>query len=366
MAETASGGGRAAGIPARGGNSVADKLAASRFMKACRGEQVDRTPIWLMRQAGRYMPEYREIRSKTTFLGLCQTPELAAQVTLDAQRILGVDAAILFADLLPILIPMGFGLDYLEGEGPKIFNPVREAGDVDRVVVCDPRQTQTFVGEAIRIIRRELPADVPLIGFCGAPFTLAAYACEGGGSRNYIHVKKLMLGDPGAFRELLTKMVDVTSVYLNMQVDAGVQAVQIFDSWVGALSPRDYRRHVLPHVTRLVQSVKGRVPVILFGVGASSLLPDMAGTGADVIGIDWHTPLAETWQRLGVKSVQGNLDPVALFAGREAILDQARAILDEVANRPGHIFNLGHGILPNTPVDDVKALVQFVQEHSAR
>jgi len=312
------------------------------------------------------MPEYREIRAKTTFLGLCQTPELAAQVTLDAQRILGVDAAILFADLLPVLIPMGLDLDYLEGEGPKISNPVRESGDVNRIVVHNPRETQTYVTDAIRIIRSELPRDIPLIGFCGAPFTLAAYAIEGGGSKNYIHTKRLMLADSSAFSELLSKIVRVTSDYLHMQMDAGVQAVQVFDSWVGCLSPRDYRTHVLPHTKALISAVRGRVPVILFGVGASNLLRDMASTGADVIGIDWHTPMVQAWSQMGVRAVQGNLDPVTLFAGREAILDQAKAILDEVDSRPGHIFNLGHGILPNTPVDDVKALVNFVHEYSAR
>lgn len=340
-------------------------LYNSRFLRACRGESVDRTPIWLMRQAGRYMPEYRAVREKTTFLGLCQSPELAAQVTLDAQRILGVDAAILFADLLPVLIPMGLELDYLEGEGPKIFNPVREAKDVERVRLHDPRSTQAHVAEAIRLIRRDLPTDCPLIGFAGAPFTLAAYAIEGGGSKHYIHTKRLMLADPGAFRELLEKIVDVTTAYLHMQIDAGVQAIQIFDSWVGSLSPRDYRAHVLPHVRRLVKNVHGRVPVILFGVGAQSLLKDMVDAGPDVLGIDWQTPMVEAWDRTRAKAVQGNLDPVSLFAGRDAILAQAKAILNEVGARPGHIFNLGHGILPHTPVDDVKALVEFVQSYSA-
>ena len=342
-----------------------DALYNSRFLKACRGEAVDVTPVWLMRQAGRYMVEYREIRAKTTFLGLCKTPELAAQVTLDAQRILGVDAAILFADLLPILEPMGFTLTYEEGEGPKIHNPIRTAAAIDAITTPDPRQSMPFVGGAIEIIRRELPPDIPLIGFAGAPFTLAAYAIEGGASRNYIETKKIMLGDPGAWRVLMEKFTGQITDYLLAQIEWGVNAVQLFDSWVGCLSPEDYRAHVLPWVKRVIANVRGRVPVIYFGTGTATLLTDAFSAGPDVLGVDWHTPLARGWE-VGAKAVQGNLDPVCLFAPREVLLAKAQHVLDQAAGRNGHIFNLGHGILPKTPVDNVKALVDYVHEKSAR
>ncbi len=339
-----------------------ERLHNSRFLRACRGEATDVTPIWLMRQAGRYMQEYRDIRAKTTFLGLCKTPELAAQVTLDAQRILGVDAAILFADLLPILEPMGLKLTYEEGEGPKIHNPVRTGADVDALATPDPRESMPFVGEAIRIIRRELPPDIPLIGFAGAPFTLAAYAIEGSASRNYLHAKGMILGDAGAWRALMEKFTAQITQYLQAQIEWGVQAVQIFDSWVGCLSPADYREHVLPWVTRVIKAVAGKVPVIYFGTGTATLLNDMYTARPDVLGIDWHTPLACGWET-GARAVQGNLDPVALFAPREVVLQKAKEVLEEADQRPegvGHIFNLGHGILPKTPVDNVKALVDFV------
>lgn len=341
---------------------MTNALHNSRFLKACRGEATDVPPVWLMRQAGRYMAEYREIRAKTTFLGLCKTPELAAQVTLDAQRILGVDAAILFADLLPILEPMGFKLTYEEGEGPKIHNPLRSAADIDALATPEPLQSMPFVGDAIKIIRRELPPDVPLIGFAGAPFTLAAYAIEGGGSKNYIHAKTMMLGDPGAWRALMEKLTRQVTDYLLAQIEWGVQAVQLFDSWVGCLSPADYAEHVLPWVRRVISTVKGNVPVIYFGTGTATLLPYIVNTQPDVLGIDWHTPLARGWEA-GAKSVQGNLDPVTLFAPRDVVLAKARAVLAEAEQRPagvGYIFNLGHGILPKTPVDSVKALVDCV------
>ena len=318
-----------------------------------------------MRQAGRYMQEYREVRATTDFLGLCKTPELAAKVTLDAQRILGVDAAILFADLLPILEPMGFKLTYEEGEGPKIHNPIRTGADIDAIKLEDPRQSMPFVGEAIKIIRRELPSDIPLIGFAGAPFTLAAYAIEGGGSRNYIHAKTLMLSDRGAWNTLMEKLSGQIIEYLRAQIDWGVNAVQLFDSWVGCLSPSDYRECVLPHVRRVIAEVGGKVPVIYFGTGTATLLEDMMTAAPDVIGIDWHTPLLRGWE-IGAKAVQGNLDPISLFSSREVVLRKAQEVLDAAAGRNGHIFNLGHGILPKTPVDNVKALVDYVHERSAR
>ena len=356
-------------------SGMTDALHNSRFLKACRGEPVDCTPVWLMRQAGRYMAEYREVRAQTSFLGLCKTPELAAKVTLDAQRILGVDAAILFADLLPILEPLGLKLSYEEGEGPKIHNPIRSAADIDALTLQNPRESMPFVGEAIKIIRRELPADIPLIGFAGAPFTLAAYAIEGGGSRNYIHAKTLMYGDPGAWKALMEKLTGQVIDYLRAQIEWGVNALQIFDSWVGCLSPADYRTHVLPWVRRVIGEVRGKVPVIYFGTGTATLLPlvmgedgdspQNRGQSPDVIGIDWHTPLQRGWE-LGAKGVQGNMDPVALFAPREVVLQKAQEVLDAAAGRNGHIFNLGHGILPKTPVDNVKALVDYVHEKSAR
>ena len=345
--------------------AMTEALQNSRFLKACRGEAVDCTPVWLMRQAGRYMQEYRDVRATTTFLGLCKTPELAAKVTLDAQRILGVDAAILFADLLPILEPMGLDLDYPEGVGPTIGNPVRTAADIDALKEEDPRQSMPFVGEAIKLVREGLPADVPLIGFAGAPFTLAAYAIEGGASRNYIHAKTLMFGDPGAWAVLMEKLSGQVIEYLRAQIEWGVNAVQLFDSWVGCLSPVDYRTYVLPHVKRIIGAVGGKVPVIYFGTGTATFLDAMMEAGPDVIGIDWHTPLQRGWE-LGAKGVQGNMDPVSLFAPRDVVLGKAQDVLDAAAGHDGHIFNLGHGILPKTPVDNVRALVDYVHEKSAR
>ncbi|HRJ79255.1 MAG: uroporphyrinogen decarboxylase [Planctomycetaceae bacterium] len=341
-------------------------LHNSRFLKACRGEPVDATPIWLMRQAGRYMPEYQAVRGKSSFLELCKSPERSAQVTLDAQRILGVDAAILFADLLPILETVGLKLEYLEGEGPRLSPPVRTSADIHRLREEDPAQSMPFVYDAIRIIRKELPRDIPLIGFAGAPFTLAAYAIEGESSRNFIHTKTLMYSDPRAWHALLGMLARLVGKYLNAQIDAGVQAVQLFDSWVGTLSPEDYREYVLPHSYAVLQSVKGRVPVIHFGVGTSTLLPFMAAAGGDVLGLDWHTPIALTREKLKVRAVQGNLDPICLFADREVVRRKAMQVLDDAGDTPGHIFNLGHGILPRTPVDNVKFLVDFVHESTRR
>ncbi|MBX3460026.1 MAG: uroporphyrinogen decarboxylase [Planctomycetes bacterium] len=344
---------------------MSDVLHNSRFLKACRGESTDVPPVWLMRQAGRYMPEYRAVRAQTDFLGLCKTPELAAQVTLDAQRILGVDAAILFADLLPILEPMGMKLTYEEGEGPRIHNPLRSPAEIDALATPDPRQSMPFVGQAIKLIRAGLPADVPLIGFAGAPFTLAAYAIEGGGSRNYVHAKSLMLGDGGAWRVLMEKFTAQVIDYLRAQIEWGVQAVQLFDSWVGCLGPGDFKQHVLPWVQKVIGALKGKVPVIYFGTGTATLLHLVIGEGEtvpDVLGIDWHTPLEAGWQA-GARAVQGNLDPVALFAPREVVLQKTREVLAQAARRPagvGYIFNLGHGILPHTPVDNVKAVVECV------
>lgn len=342
-----------------------DVLYNSAFLKACRGEATDYTPIWLNRQAGRYMPEYHEVKGNTPSLEFFKTPHLAARATCDAQRILGVDAAIMFADLLPVLEPMGLVLDYLPGVGPDIANPVRTHADIDAIRITRSRDSMPYIEEVIKLIRSELPADIPLIGFGGAPFTLASYAIEGKGSRNYVYVKQMMYSDPGMFNELMTRITDCAIDYMNYQIDSGVQAVQLFDSWVGCLSISDYNDYVFAHSKRLIQSISGRVPVIHFGTGNPALAPRMATAGGDVLALDWRTPLMETWDETGVKSVQGNLDPIALCANRAAVERMARELLDEVGGRAGHIFNLGHGIIPETPVDNVKALVDCVHEYSS-
>jgi uroporphyrinogen decarboxylase len=332
-------------------------------MRACRREPVPYTPIWLMRQAGRYMPEYRAVRAKTNFLELCKTPSLAAEVTVTAAERLGVDAAIIFADILLILEPMGVDLEFAHGEGPVIHNPVRQASDVDRLLQLEDVSALEFVNEAIRQTRRALKPDVPLIGFSGAPFTLASYLTEGGGSKNYVHTKRLMYNDSGAWHAMMSLIAASLVKYLNAQVDAGAQAIQIFDSWVGCLSPDDYREFVLPHTRAVIQNVKPGVPVIHFGTGTATLLELLREAGGDVIGLDWRVRLDEGWRRVGHDvAVMGNLDPVALFADREVLLAQATRILDQAGGRPGHIFNLGHGILPETPVENVIALVDMVHE----
>jgi uroporphyrinogen decarboxylase len=338
-------------------------LQQSTFLKACRGEPTDYTPIWLNRQAGRYMPEYHAVKGKTPSLDFFKTPHLAAQVTCDAQRILGVDAAIMFADLLPILEPMGLDLDYLPGIGPAIANPVRLPADIDAIRAPPASESMPYIGDVIRLIRKELPADIPLIGFAGAPFTLASYAIEGKGSRNYVFVKQMMYADSAAFFTLMDRITECVIDYVNYQIDSGVQAVQLFDSWAGCLSPDDYRRHVFPHSKRLFDNVRGRVPIIHFGTGNPALVPMMVEAGGDVLALDWRSPLVQTWQATGVKAVQGNLDPIALCADRASVERLARVLLDDVNRRPGHIFNLGHGIIPETPVDNVKALVDFVHAY---
>jgi uroporphyrinogen decarboxylase len=335
-------------------------------MKACRREPVPYTPIWLMRQAGRYMREYREVRAKTTFLELCKTPALAAEVTVTAAERLAVDAAIIFADILLILEPMGIELEFAEGEGPVIHNPVRGVEDVKRLAEVDP-DALGFVYEAIALTRRELKPDIPLIGFSGAPFTLASYMIEGGGSKNYVDAKKLMYDDSGAWHAMMSLIARALVKYLNAQVDAGAQAVQLFDSWVGCLSPDDYGEFVLPHSRAVIEGVKPGVPVIHFGTGTGALLELMREAGGDVIGLDWRVRLDEAWQRVGHDvAVMGNLDPVSLFASTAALRSQAKRILDRAGGRNGHVFNLGHGILPQTPVENVIALVEMVHELSSR
>ena len=334
------------------------------FLKACRGEAVDYTPIWLNRQAGRYMPEYHAVKGDTGSLAFFKDPVRAAQATLDAQRILGVDAAIMFADLLPIMEPMGLELDYLPGEGPVFANPVRSEADVDALRVAPAQEATPYIADTVKNILSGLPADIALIGFAGAPFTLASYAIEGRGSRNYIMVKQMMYEAPELWHQLLSKLTDQVTSYLELQIDSGVDAIQIFDTWVGCLSIRDFDTYVRPHLQRLLDNLKGRVPVIYFGTGNGHLLDRVADLEIDVLALDWRTPLRETWDRTGVTAVQGNLDPIVLCADRASVLREARAVLDEADGRPGHIFNLGHGIVPQTPVDNVKALVDFVHENS--
>ena len=342
---------------------LSQPLNNSVFMRACRREAVPYTPIWLMRQAGRYMREYREVRDKTSFLELCKTPSLATEVTVTAVERLGVDAAIIFADILLILEPMGIELEFAAGEGPVIHNPVRNASDVDRVLELVDTGALEFVNEAIRQTRRALRPDIPLIGFCGAPFTLASYVIEGGGSKNYVNTKRLMYDDPGAWHALLGRIARGLAKYLNGQIAAGAQAVQLFDSWVGCLSPDDYREFVLPHTRSVIQGVTPGVPVIHFGTGTATLLELMREAGGDVIGLDWRVRLDEGWERVGHDvAVMGNLDPVLLFAKQDVIREQATRIMKQAGGRAGHIFNLGHGILPETPVENVIALVEMVHE----
>jgi uroporphyrinogen decarboxylase len=335
----------------------------SPFLKACRREPTDVTPIWLMRQAGRYMAEYREVRAKVSFLELCKNPELATEVTVTAAERLGVDAAILFADILLILEPLGFDLEFAKGEGPVIHNPVTQASDVDRVRRFEDPASLRYVFDAVASIRRALRPTLPLIGFAGAPFTLACYAIEGGGSRHYEKAKAFLFRDPGAWDALMEILVDATIVYLNAQADAGAQVLQLFDSWVGTLAPEDYRRAVQPHMKRLIAGLRPGVPVIHFGTDTSTLLELQRDAGGDVIGLDWRVDLREAWDRLGpAVAVQGNLDPTVLFAPIAEIRRRAGRVLELAGGRPGHIFNLGHGILPHTPVDHVLALVDCVHE----
>lgn len=341
-------------------------LDNSPFMRACRRQPTPYTPIWLMRQAGRYMQEYREVRARTSFLELCKNPDLAAEVTVTAAERLGVDAAIIFADILLIIEPMGIDLEFAKGEGPVIHNPVRGIRDIERLREIESVESLDFVMEAIRRTRRALRPNIPLIGFAGAPFTLASYIIEGGGSKNYIHTKSLMYTDGGAWHAMMSLIARGLSKYLNAQIEAGAQVLQLFDSWVGCLSPDDYREYVLPHTRQVIRSIKPGVPVIHFGTGTATLLELMREAGGDVIGLDWRVDLRDAWQRLGDVAVMGNLDPVALFASQDFIRAQAKRILERAGGRPGHIFNLGHGILPETPVENVIALVEAVHEISRR
>src|SRR5437868_12847391 len=339
---------------------------ASRFVRACKAQPVDRTPVWFMRQAGRYMPEYQAVRKRYSLIEICKHPEIAAEVTIVAAEALGVDAAIIFADLLLPLEIMGLPFHLSPGEGPVIEKPVREQADISRLRT-DRAADLGYVAEAVRLVCKHFGPKLPVIGFCGAPFTLASYMIEGGGSRNYVNTKQLMYASPQAWDELLAKLVAVTAEYSAEQVRAGADVVQIFDSWVGCLSVEDYRRYVLPHATDLVKRLqKTGAPIIYFGTDSATLLSSMQETGAEVIGLDWRIPLDAGWQSLGFKgAVQGNLDPVLLFAGWKELKKRAGEILLQAGGRSGHIFNLGHGILPETPVENVKALCDFIRERSA-
>jgi len=318
-----------------------------------------------MRQAGRYMPEYRTVRARHSFLDLCKDADAAAEVTVTAAERLGVDAAIIFADLLLIVEPFGVGLDYAQEDGPVLHNPLRTAADIERLPQVDVSAAVPFVYEAVRKAKAAL--KVPLIGFAGAPFTLASYVIEGGGSRNYVHTKTLMYREPEAWHTLMRRLSNAVTGYVNRQIAAGADAVQLFDSWVGCLAPDDYQRFVLPHVRNLISSITAGVPVIHFATGASGMLELMREAGGDVIGIDWRIDLGSAWRRIGYDvGVQGNLDPAALFAPSAENRERVARILEAARGHPGHIFNLGHGILPDTPVENVKALVDMVHDLSSR
>jgi uroporphyrinogen decarboxylase len=338
-------------------------LAGSRFVRACLRKPVDRTPVWFLRQAGRYMQEYRDVRKHHTLVEICKKPELAAEVTITAAEKLGVDAAIIFADLLLPLEPMGLDFEFQAGEGPVVHKPVRTAEDV-RALRIDRAGDLAYVALAIEKVAAHFRDRLGVIGFCGAPYTLASYMIEGGGSRNYIHTKKLMYSDPAAWGGLLDKIVSVLVEYCRLQVQAGADVIQIFDSWVGSLSLSDYRAYAFEASKRLVRAVQAMgVPVIYFGVETAGLLEQMAATGADVIGLDWRQPLDEGWRVVGdAHAVQGNLDPITLFAPPDVLELRVKEILRAAGGRPGHIFNLGHGIVPETPVENVQAVVKIVRE----
>jgi len=338
----------------------------SRFLQACQRQPVDATPVWFMRQAGRYMPEYRAIREKYTLIEICQHPELAAEVTMQPIRALGVDAAILFADILLPVIPLGLDLEFAKGEGPIIRSPVRTLDDVRAMKPFDAESDLGYVMDAIRILHGTL-GGVPLIGFCGAPFTVASYIIEGSSSREFLKTKTMMYSAPEVFHALMEKLSAVLSDYLVAQIHAGAQVVQVFDSWVGALSPADYETFVLPYSQKVLKSAEAtNIPVIHFGTNTTTLLQLMKRAGGSVLGLDWRLPLDDGWKLIGHdRAVQGNLDPATLFAPLPEIKARVHDILRRADGRPGHIFNLGHGILQNTPVDNVKAVVDMVHEYSA-
>ncbi len=333
------------------------------FLKACRGEKTDYTPVWLMRQAGRYLPEYQKVRSKVDFLTLCKTPELAAEVTIQPVDILKVDAAILFSDILVPIEPMGMKLEFSESKGPILYDPIRNDIAISKLRRIKAEEDVPFVMEAIKILVKKL--NVPLIGFSGAPFTLATYMIEGGSSKNFVNTKKMMYQTPELYARLMEKITDTVINYLQAQINAGVHAVQVFDSWAGILSPFDFEKYALPYVQKIIAAFKGKVPVIYFAFNASAMLKKVKQSGADILGIDWRIDIADAVSALGNDvAVQGNLDPCLLFGTKDSIKDGVSRILQGAKGAKGHIFNLGHGILPETPVDNAKTMVQAVHELS--
>ena len=339
----------------------------SPFIRACRREPVAHTPVWLMRQAGRYLPEYRRIRARFSLLDLCKTPSAAAELTVLAVERLRVDAAIIFADILLITELLGSGLEFVPGVGPVIRYPLRAGADAERLRTVNPAEGLSFVFDAIRLARRALGGRTPLIGFAGGAFTVASYLIEGRSSRDFLRTKSLMYEDPSSWHDLMQKLTMLTTDYLNGQIAAGADAVQIFDSWIGCLAPGDYRRHVLPYTRQMIAGLAPGVPVIHFGTGTGGLLELMREAGGDVIGLDWRVDLGQAWHRLGDGvAVQGNLDPALLLAGRDEIRRGVRAVLTAAGGRAGHIFNLGHGVLPNTPWENAVAVVDMAHEESRR
>jgi len=336
---------------------------SSRFLDACRRRPTDVRPVWFMRQAGRYLKPYRDIRSKFSILEICKRPDLAATVTLQPVEILDVDAAIIFADLLLPVEPMGLKLKFVAGEGPVIGNPVRNSSDIDSLSISNTDDL-AYVGQSIQMVVRELAGRVPVIGFVGAPFTLASYMIEGGPSRTFTRTKQLMYRDEILWRRLMGKIVDVLGPFALMQVANGARAIQVFDSWVGALGPDDYVRYVAPYSRALIERIRsGGVPVIHFGTGAAGFFKELHAAGGDVMGVDWRVNIDAAWMDISYRSaVQGNMDPAVLFAPLPELRVRVHELLKRTGTRPGHIFNLGHGILPETPVDSVKAVVQMVRE----
>lgn len=333
-----------------------------RFLKACRREETDRPPIWLMRQAGRYQKGYRAIREKYSLVEICKIPEICAEVTLLPIQQFGFDAAIVFSDIMIPLEPMGIDFEYKPGVGPIIHNPIRSKSDVEQLKSLDFSKDLLYTGESLNILKKEL--NVPCIGFVGAPFTLASYMLEGGPSKSYIQLKRFMYKETEAWHLLMDKLATSMAEYLLFQVENGAMAVQIFDSWIGILDQEDYKEYVFPHMIKMVEHIKSgtNVPIILFGTNSSHLLMDMKATGADVIGIDWKTDMAHAWEQMNYEvAVQGNLDPTLLFADWSLIEKRANALMNSIPNRPGFIFNLGHGILPKTPEENVRNLVNLIQ-----
>ncbi|MBV9767913.1 MAG: uroporphyrinogen decarboxylase [Acidobacteriaceae bacterium] len=336
---------------------------AGRFLEACRRRPTDVRPVWFMRQAGRYLKPYRDIRAKHGILEICKRPDLAAAVTLQPVEILDVDAAIIFADLLLPVEPMGLKLEFVSGEGPLIENPIAQPEDIDDLST-DHTDDLGYVGETIRIVIEALAARVPVIGFVGAPFTLASYMIEGAASRTFLKTKTLMFGNETMWRRLMGKLVDVLGDFAQLQISAGARAIQVFDSWAGALSPEDYVRYVQPYSRALIERIRSAsVPVIHFGTGAAGFTRELQAAGGDVIGVDWRVSIDQAWMDIGYRSaIQGNLDPVALFAPLPELRNRVTDLLRRTGTRPGHIVNLGHGILPETPVENVRAVVQMVRE----